>query len=332
MDKFLTFLENTASRYLTHRKQLREYKKAQPRTLLGEVWSWVDALLFAIFWVIIINQFLFQFFVIPSPSMVSTLNVGDRVVVTKNAYGTELYPAGPKVFSERRRVGRDQIITFYNPEYDSKGPVFDILSQAVFMGTFSLVNIDKNPDGTPAERLYVKRAAAMGGDTVRFENGNVLIKPSGYDEFVKEEDFRRENGLSSGPHRNVDESLYPGLEAYAEILAYQEDGKISELPSYIYRTYSTLPENTRIFDLYEVEKTTAETKVRIDPSDFAARSEYGKYQSGIYVPEHHVLPLGDNRDNSHDGRYFGPVDESKVNGRVVARFWPLSAFSTLHDK
>ena len=63
MDQFLTFLENTASRDLTHRKQLREYKKAQPRTLLGEVWSWVDALLFAIFWVIIINQYLFQLFV-----------------------------------------------------------------------------------------------------------------------------------------------------------------------------------------------------------------------------------------------------------------------------
>ena len=42
----------------------------------------------------------------------------------------------------------------------------------------------------------------------------------------------------------------------------------------------------------------------------------------IYVPEGHVLPLGDNRDNSRDGRYFGPVGEEDINGKVLFRFWP----------
>ena len=41
--------------------------------------------------------------------------------------------------------------------------------------------------------------------------------------------------------------------------------------------------------------------------------------------------IGDNRDNSHDGRYFGPVMESKVNGRVIGRFWPIGSISSLMD-
>ena len=191
MERLLCALERRTERYLTKRKQVKEYNRNKKKTLLGEIWSWIDALIFAVFWVIIINQYLFQFFLIPSPSMVSTLNVGDRVAVIKNAYGTELYPAGPKIASSNRRVERDDIITFYNPEYDSKGPAFDILSQVVFMGTLSLVNIDKNPDGSVAERLYVKRAVGFPGDTIRFENGDVLIKVNGENEFVAEDEFQR---------------------------------------------------------------------------------------------------------------------------------------------
>ena len=141
MDRLLTFLERSAEKRLTRKKRLKAYNSSRKHTVLGEIWSWVDALIFAIFWVILINQYLFQLFVIPSPSMVDTLNVGDRVIVNKDSYGVELYPAGRKVLTDSRRVQRDEIITFYNPEYDSKGPFFDVLSQVIYMGTLTLVNI-----------------------------------------------------------------------------------------------------------------------------------------------------------------------------------------------
>ena len=333
MERLLSFLERSTEKRLTRRKQIREYEKGRKHTVLGEIWSWIDALIFAIFWVIIINQYLFQLFVIPSPSMVATLNVGDRVIVNKDSYGVELYPAGRKAFTEGRRVERDQIITFYNPEYDSKGPVFDILSQIVYMGTLTLVNIDRNPDGTPAERLYVKRAVGMGGDTIRFERGNIMMEPSGTRGFVKEEDFRSASGLASGPHRSVDEAYYPALEAAAVLSAYQEAGLGRYVPEHEVRSYMELEGSpySYVFDRYCYEAMRTRALSSFDPSDMSLRSDASRYDNGIYVPEDYVLPIGDNRDNSHDGRYFGPVRESRVNGRVIGRFWPLGAVSSLTD-
>ena len=333
MDRFLSFLERTAERRLTRRKRLKAYNESKKRTVLGEIWSWVDALIFAIFWVIIINQYLFQLFVIPSPSMVSTLNVGDRVIVNKDSYGIELYPAGRKILTDSCRVQRDEIITFYNPEYDSKGPVFDVLSQIIYMGTLTLVNIDRNDDGTPAERLYVKRAVGMPGDTIRFDEGNVLIRPSGEDSFQREEDFRSGNGLADGPHRLVESQYYPALRAAGAITAYQEAGLERNVPSQLYQQYSELEGTgySYIFDRYEFESARTGMKSILDPSDMTARSEHARYENGIYVPEDYVLPLGDNRDNSRDGRYFGAVPEGDVNGRVVGRFWPIGRISSLTD-
>lgn len=329
MDRFLTLIEEKTVKFLTKRKAKKLYIKNKPKTVLSEIWSWIDALIFAIFWVILINQYLFQLFVIPSPSMVSTLLVGDRVVVNKDAYGVELYPAGKKVATEARRVQRDDIITFYNPEYNSRGPFFDVLSQVVYMGTLSLVNIDKNPDGTPAERLYVKRAVGMSGDVVRFTNGNVDIKVNGTDEFFSEEIFREELDLSKGPNRIVVEEYYPGLIAAGAMTAYQEKGLTP--PQYIQNDYKKIygTEWDWKFDLYEFNHAEASQKALFDPQDMTLRSNAAKYDNGIYIPEDYVLPLGDNRDNSHDGRYFGPVSESKVNGQVVGRFWPLNRIGIL---
>ena len=263
--------------------------------------------------------------------MVDTLLINDRVVVFKDQYGVEIYPAGPKIAEENRRVQRDDIITFYNPEYNSKGPVFDILSQAIYMGTLSLVNIDKNEDGTPAERLYVKRAAGLGGDNIYFNNGNVYIKAAGTGEWVDEVKFRSDNLLSTGPNRSVDQSLYPGLKAYARITAYNEAG--IPIPSALIEDFKSVQnsEYSYIFDYYEYSREYSAAKASINPESLLARSDNAVYRTGIYVPEGYVLPLGDNRDNSQDGRYFGPVDEKKVNGRVVARFWPLGRIGLMTE-
>lgn len=51
------------------------------------------------------------------------------------------------------------------------------------------------------------------------------------------------------------------------------------------------------------------------------RDYYGPYT----VPEGTIFCLGDNRDNSHDSRFWGPVPLSNVKGRAVLIYWSFEA-------
>lgn len=47
------------------------------------------------------------------------------------------------------------------------------------------------------------------------------------------------------------------------------------------------------------------------------------------VPDGYIWVMGDNRTNSQDSRWFGPVPVENVTGHAFFRYWPLKRIGTL---
>lgn len=166
--------------------------------------EWVVVVGGALIIALVIKTFLLQAFYIPSSSMVSTLNIGDRVLVNKLSYRVH-------------DVHRGDIIVFERPEGEADSQITDL----------------------------IKRVIGLPGDTVEGQNGQVVVNGEPLDEPYLDE------GVTTGD---------------------------------------------------------------FDP---------------VEVPEDHLFMMGDNRGDSRDSRFFGPIAEDTIVGRAFFRVWPLGDISTL---
>ncbi len=66
-----------------------------------------------------------------------------------------------------------------------------------------------------------------------------------------------------------------------------------------------------------------------EPYTYGKPTQLGTVQMPITLPEGYVWLMGDNRTNSADSRYFGPVPVDKVRGHAIWTYWPPKAFGRL---
>jgi signal peptidase I len=127
-------------------------------------------------------------------------------------------------------------------------------------------------------------------------------------------------GLSMEPHIRSGEYVLINTFAYrigtpsrGDIVAFRHDGDAR--PVFIKRVVGIDGDRIRIDrgQVYVNGRRLDEPYVRhTDPRSFA----------DVEVPPRSVYVLGDNRADSEDSRFFGPVPDDRLIGRAIAGIWP----------
>lgn len=141
-----------------------------PDKLKKWIWEWVDTLVVAFVLAILIRSFFLQVFWIPSESMQPTLNVNDRIVVNKIAYGLP----NPLFDSFKEKTF---LYIIPNPFY--KRPVF--LSDWQYLipwnnnpNRFDIV-VFRTYNYNDDRKDLIKRVIGLPGETIELKKGVVLI-------------------------------------------------------------------------------------------------------------------------------------------------------------
>jgi signal peptidase I len=132
-------------------RKKRVRRRVSAKRILGE---YVGLAVVALILASIIRSFVGLAFYIPSGSMIPTLKVNDRVVVSRLSY--RLHP-----------VHRGDIVVFDNPGYTPKS------EPAIFKAVKPILEVVGLHQ--PKEKNYIKRVIGLGGETIEVKADGVYI-------------------------------------------------------------------------------------------------------------------------------------------------------------
>ena len=155
------------------------------KSIFIELLEWVDAAFYAIFFVLLINIFIFQVYRIPSESMVPEFMIGDTVIGVKTPSGP-FFPLSSFRLPQWKKYQRGDIVILNNPNYPDtpKVRLKTFMSQLVYMLTLARVNLNTDDNGKPKADPLVKRVTGLPGEKLMLVDGVLYVKHRDDTEFL----------------------------------------------------------------------------------------------------------------------------------------------------
>jgi signal peptidase I len=265
--------------------------------------QWVEAIVVALFAVIIIRNFFFGLYHVPSGSAEPTLLVGDRVWGNKFAYRLGAKPQ------------KGEYIMVDNPEFKyDKSNILKQWWQKYAGFPIPLFGLPAGPDN------WTKRIIAEPGDMVegRVEDGQTVVYVNG--EKIEESylnphpliGLRKSTGFvdSSFLRSNPLLSWMAKTEfAYPVFYTYDHTKSLEEQPYYDIEESEILSDPTKAYGGQPWLKFPRDPSLNMYGRNLDV---FGPFK----VPEGKYWVMGDSRRNSKDSRAWGFLDESLIHGRV----------------
>ena len=213
------------------------------KSIFIELLEWVDAAFYAIFFVLLINIFIFQVYRIPSESMVPEFMIGDTVIGVKTPSGP-FFPLSSFRLPQWKKYQRGDIVILNNPNYPDtpKARLKTFMSQLVYMLTLARVNLNTDDNGKPKADPLVKRVTGLPGEKLMLVDGVLYVKHRNDTEFlpVEEDSLYANWDLASLPasDRRLIKDIYIGSEELRILEAVESQRKALNLNDAVKQTES----------------------------------------------------------------------------------------------
>ncbi len=333
-------------------------EKIKPKKKKSKLRENLELILWAVLIALLLRIFIIEAYKIPTQSLYPNYLQNDHLLVFKPIYGVKL-PFVKAKLPAFAKPKRGNIVVFQNPRYKSPGFFLEFLD----LITFSIFALDQDPVKNP--KNFIKRCLAGPGDTVEWvENRKIKINDEELEhtdyEFF---DYGSVKWGESARIKEVDQFIEHNKNKTYEVqYIYSESNKdisIIELPKLYYmpkkgdiltikRTSPTSDSFTYkigdvdISHLWETESRNTpygggdikirgyveifeeETNKDLSKKELLKLTKEGEFTHKIR--HDYYFMFGDNRDDSEDGRFFGPVRDKLIIGAPVFRYFPFTRF------
>lgn len=243
--------------------------------------DWARSLLPVVLTVLLVRSFVAEPFRIPSGSMMPTLDVGDFILVNKFAYGLRL-PAFNNKFLGIGEPKRGDVVVFRFPGYlcrDSSGKVVRAGGDESGEPTLGPSDACPTPRLPVQRQNWIKRVIGLPGDTIEVHDSRIVI-----------------NGKPVASEQ---------LGAYVGNSKRQEDAHLLQYGASIWS--ERLPgKDVRVIDHLVLRMPALTAMTRSIPNALVPS----------VVPAGCYLVMGDDRENSLDGRWWGCMPEKNLVGKA----------------